>query len=451
MIGFPFDSHVEFDKDGNIHYDRAITSEPYRKLLKELFTTGIMPTDSSCYQVTTGTDMNVIVQAGFAMVEGLMKLEEENRTIAVQASDSTYDRIDTVVLRLDDNDDMRICDLYVVQGIPSENPVRPELTREGSIYELGLADLFITKNATQILASKITDTRYDEERCGVVRSIAEYDTTFIYNQVQSDLHEFKTEEEAIFASWSTEQRAQFVAWFETIRGILDEDMAGHLQNEIDSIKVSLTDVGISLLESNWVAQDDGTYKQDINVEGLSGESAPIILLNSAGGIPNLDELATYNLLSAVTTADGVMTFIASAKPEHSISVVAKGVVADSNSAIAELATLTREVDKLSNDVAKIQQEGAMVALDYDNPIKTLTGGDTYTATETCYLVGTFLPENEVDCKVKIGNTVVCTATYSYNARIMTSADVYRKLTKGDVVVQTAGSGLSILKPKVLVD
>lgn len=223
MIGFPFDSHVTYESDGTPVYDRAISSEPLRNLLHKLFTDGILPDVSTNLQVVAGSGMNVVVKAGFAIVQGCLKLEENDRTLAIQASSATNDRIDTVVLRLNSNDDQRYCDLYIREGTPATNPVRPNLVRSDSVYELGLADIFVTKTITSITQSKITDTRYEAERCGVISSLSEYDTTTIYSQVQADLKEFK----------DTEQ-ADFLAWYENIKNILDESTAGHLQNEIDA-------------------------------------------------------------------------------------------------------------------------------------------------------------------------------------------------------------------------
>lgn len=230
MLAFPFDSRVEVVENPITHepetqFDRAVSSQPMRHLMRKLFTTGIMPDLSDNYLVSAGTDgMTVVVHSGFAVVDGGLALETEDRTLEVTAADTTLDRIDTVVLRWNENVDVRTADLYVVSGTPSANPVRPELQRGESIYEIGLADIFITRSVATITNEKITDTRYEAERCGVVRSISEYDTTYIYQQVQADLASFKANEQA-----------EFVAWFESIQDILDENVAAHLQSEIDDL------------------------------------------------------------------------------------------------------------------------------------------------------------------------------------------------------------------------
>jgi hypothetical protein len=150
----------------------------------------------------------------------------------------------------------------VLKGTSGSTPVRPELTRNDSIYELGLADLYITKNTTSISADRITDTRLDTQRCGVVSSISEFDTSAFYDQIEADLAHFKSENEAdfeawvngqenTFATWSSTQRSAFETWFAGIRDILDEDTAGHLQGEIETLQSSLgvTNNNVSALQT----------------------------------------------------------------------------------------------------------------------------------------------------------------------------------------------------------
>lgn len=242
MIGFPFDSHVTFESDGTPVYDRAITSAPLRKLIAKLLTDGILPNPSTNLQVEAGSGMNVVVNPGFAICAGGLKLEENQRTLAIQAADSNYDRIDTVVLRWNDNDSERICDLYIVEGIPAASPLRPELTRTESIWELGLADLFVNKNSSAISNQRITDTRYETARCGIISAISEFDTTTLYQQVQADLAGFKASEQA-----------DFITWFNDIKGQLSEDAALNLQKQIGTLESLKTEVKTNLVNAlNWV-------------------------------------------------------------------------------------------------------------------------------------------------------------------------------------------------------
>lgn len=257
MIGFPLDSHVTYDTDGIPAYDRAITSAPLRKLIKNMFSDGVLPNPSTNMQVAAGTGMNVIVYPGFACCNGCMKLEESQRTLAVQASNTAYDRIDTVVLRLNDNDSERICDFYILEGTPATSPVRPTLTRSESVWELGLADLFIAKNSTALSNQRITDTRYETARCGIMSSISRFDTTTLYNQIRADLENFQNV-----------SQADFTDWFEDIKGQLSEDPAGNLQNQIGLLLSLETAVKTSVVDAiNWLKEkQDGLSSKIEDVE-----------------------------------------------------------------------------------------------------------------------------------------------------------------------------------------
>lgn len=231
------DSHVTWTTDPDTgammpEFDRAVTSEPLREYIKGVITNGVLPNPSTNLQVSAGTDgMTVIVSAGFCVIEGGLAIETSERTLEVTAADSTYDRIDTVVARWDSNDSTRAVDLHIKAGVPASSPTRPSLTRDGSVYELGLADVFVTKNVATITSEKITDTRYESARCGVCSSIAEWDTTTIYQQVQADLASFKSGEQA-----------EFLTWFDYMKDQLTEDAAGQLQTEIDSLQSEVDDM-----------------------------------------------------------------------------------------------------------------------------------------------------------------------------------------------------------------
>lgn len=281
---FPMDSRVTYDAEGRPSYDRAVSSKPLRSLIRKLFTTGVMPNPSDTCQVRAGGDgMTLIVSPGLAVLEGGLYLEDAARTLSVTAADPTFDRIDTVVLRWNENDSVRDCDLHVVAGVPAKNPVRPALTREGSIYEIGLADIFVTKAVATITNEKITDTRMESARCGIVSSVSEWDTTTIYQQIQGELAKFKSDEEVAFANW-----------FDYMKDQLTEDAAGRLQTEVDDVRGQIhtnllnptlettTASGVTITNNN-----DGTFTLNGTATGTSGGNVWFNLFG-AGIRPSLD-------------------------------------------------------------------------------------------------------------------------------------------------------------------
>lgn len=191
MRSFPFDSEVTYDELGNPSFDRGVDSSILADFLHLMFGDGVFPNPSTGLQVTTSeNDMSVVVLPGNCMIQGRMGIEEYERELVFEASGTSYDRIDSVVARLNTNYDYRDIDLYVVKGTEASVPAAPDLTRTGGIYEIRLANVFIAKNTTVITAERITDTRLTSE-CGIVTSNPNpVDTNTIFDQYQAALNEY---------------------------------------------------------------------------------------------------------------------------------------------------------------------------------------------------------------------------------------------------------------------
>lgn len=230
MRSFPWDSLV-IGKDKQYGFpiiDRPSSAESLREVYKTFFSNGVFLNDRDAFQVTPSDGMNVIVAAGKCGIEGTIGWEEFSRALAVQASSDTADRIDTVVLRWNANISVRNIDLYVKTGVPQEVPVRPTLTRNETVWELGIADIFVAKGTGAISQARITDTRLQTERCGAVTPFATIDTTTFYNQIQAAIDERMAELE--------EQTKKAV---DLAQQAIDETLAGNLQKQIDENKSSI--------------------------------------------------------------------------------------------------------------------------------------------------------------------------------------------------------------------
>lgn len=199
MIGYPLDSHVVFN-DGVPEYDRAISSAPLRELYRSLYSDGVLPNVASNMQVqyvgstrVAGTvegdteTYNVVVNAGFGIVAGCLKLQESFYGLTMSVADTSQPRVDTVVLRLDDNDTVRSCDFHIVQGIPAANPVAPTLTRNSSVWEIGLANLYKPPVVSTSNPVVVTDTRSDPTRCGFIYSLVGAATEVVEGRLRSNV------------------------------------------------------------------------------------------------------------------------------------------------------------------------------------------------------------------------------------------------------------------------
>lgn len=209
-----FTSHAT-TTDGVTTYDRALTASQMRAMNKALIGSGVYADPATTLMVSATSGMVVSVAIGKAWVEGAYYELDEAVTFTVATASGTNKRIDTIVLRFDDSDATRAVNLVLVTGTAdaSASPTAP--VREGTTYDLVLAQIEVGKGVTSITAADIKDTRFDNDLCGQVTGVLDQiTTTGLFTQYQS----------------------QFETWFANIRNQLSTDAAGNLQNQISDLK-----------------------------------------------------------------------------------------------------------------------------------------------------------------------------------------------------------------------
>lgn len=220
MISFPFDSQMTgTDAAGLPLYDRASSSDDLARLFASFFTNGIF---APVGFEPTVSGMVLRIGPGDCLINGRYGYEAGIRSFILETAGS-LPRIDTAVLRLNLETAVRSIDIYVKTGTPASVPQVPALTREGSIWELGICNIRVNANVSSVNQSNVTDTRLNTNRCGtVVQTMKSFDTQGLYAQVQADMAEFKAEEQAAFD-----------AWFQLAKNTLGEDSAGNLLNLVN--------------------------------------------------------------------------------------------------------------------------------------------------------------------------------------------------------------------------
>ena len=125
------------------------------------------------FAVSISGELSLTVSAGQAWVrpsrfKGRSIIMEQPTTLAMTAADPVRTRIDRVVLRYDAA--ARQTRLQVLEGTPdSASPAAPAITRTALVYDLCLAEITRPAGSTAITAANLTDTRTDEDVCGVMR------------------------------------------------------------------------------------------------------------------------------------------------------------------------------------------------------------------------------------------------------------------------------------------
>ena len=196
----------------SINHDRVYDASDVASFLSKFFTNGVF---NNSLLVSANDNMTVNVAIGNANINGYGYENTESLTLDIDEADSELGRIDSVIVRLDLTN--RKITTEILQGQYASSPSQPTITRTGNIYDLRLANISIPAGATRITAEQITDTRFGSDCGNVVQAVQYLDTAEIFAQYE----------------------AYFNSWFAELQDELDSSQAGHLQNEINDIRLSL--------------------------------------------------------------------------------------------------------------------------------------------------------------------------------------------------------------------
>ena len=260
MNAFPFDSQlIGYDDNGMPLYDRASNAEEFARLLHAFLTDGVFGAEMC--EVLEAGGMAAQVGIGNMMIQGRYGYISQPETVNFAAANATNPRIDTVVLRLDLSSDVNNIVTAVVTGAPSSTPVAPLLTRDGTIWELGIADVLIPANSSAVYQANITDTRLDDARCGIVAAVLSDFDTSVY-------------------------QAQFEAIIKRIQA--------DLQAVYDGVeKVNLIERSAVLLADNWFIDIEAPCHQTVEVEGVLGADRAIVDCDLSAAI-TAEEMTSIN-------------------------------------------------------------------------------------------------------------------------------------------------------------
>ena len=182
LTAFPMDSQVTgMGDDGLPVYDRAFDSTDLREVYKTYFSNGYFAEVGTSMHVKAASGMTATVETGKVNIQGTLGFMTEDATVTFAAAGDAA-RVDTVVARLDLSVEKRVIELDVLKGEEGVTTA-PSLTRDSTVWELGLADVTIPANSTAIKDENVKDTRLDTTRCGVVNPFAKLDTDSLFAQV----------------------------------------------------------------------------------------------------------------------------------------------------------------------------------------------------------------------------------------------------------------------------
>lgn len=122
--------------------------------------------------------------------KGISVCCKESTVLEVPAADNTLGRIDRVVLQFDA--DANLTTLKLKTGTSSADPQPPAILQNHRQYELGLCTISVPAGSATVTAADVTDTRADEDVCGVMRDgVTSIPTAELLKQAQARIAELE--------------------------------------------------------------------------------------------------------------------------------------------------------------------------------------------------------------------------------------------------------------------
>ena len=220
--------------------DRKYNTVQMSQIFDGIIADGVYSTIYNQFAVSINEGMTLQVDTGRAWFDHAWILNDSILLLTADASEILFDRIDAVVIEIDHSDMVRMGTIKIVKGTPSATPSKPTLTKTDTVKQYPLSYYTVRSGSTEIAAADIENAVGTSE-CPFVTGVvsvmnidmlisqwgAQWEAWFnsTTNKGESDLNQ-----------WFTEMKYEFELWFNELQGILDDNVAANLANEILELK-----------------------------------------------------------------------------------------------------------------------------------------------------------------------------------------------------------------------
>lgn len=202
----------------SLNGDRKYSAKQISELFDGLIGDGVFTSIGDALAVSVGGGMNIIVGTGRAWFNHTWTYNDAPLILQVDQSEIALNRVDSVVLEVNSDDDVRANTIKIVKGVPSSEPVATELVRNEFVNQYPLAYIYVSAGVTEITSANIENT------------IGSSDCPFVTGILET------VDIDTLLAQWDGE----FHDWMQQLEDILDEDTAGNLLNLIEAHKAENT-------------------------------------------------------------------------------------------------------------------------------------------------------------------------------------------------------------------
>ena len=248
---------VSYGFYNSIKGDRKYNALEMSSIFDGIIVDGVYMSIGDALNVKSSGGMGITVGIGRAWFNHTWTLNDSLLPLTLANSDVLLNRIDAIVLEVNNNTEVRKNTIKILKGTPSSKPVKPTMTEGELLNQHPLAYISIPAGATSISQSNI-ENAVGTSACpyvtGVLKGMdidklvaqwgaqwAEWlsSNTDAWKAFMSDnTNEWKSFMAKNKNEWSAlinGNTSEFETWFEHMKDQLSEDAAGNLQLQVDNL------------------------------------------------------------------------------------------------------------------------------------------------------------------------------------------------------------------------
>lgn len=224
------------------NHDRTYRAEEFNRIFEGIIADGIFSTIGNAFVVEPrGGNLEITVGKGRAWFDNTWTNSETPLILEIREPAPVLPRKDLVVIEINKEDRQNY--IKIIDGTPSEEPVRPNLIKTEDITQYPLAELNIGKGSEFVSISydDIVDLRGTEETpysSGILQQLTIEELLANWEKQISETKELLTYDEK---KWMDETKAEVLAWYHDLQIVIDDNLAIKLRQEMTETKTYCDD------------------------------------------------------------------------------------------------------------------------------------------------------------------------------------------------------------------
>ena len=250
----------------SLNGDRKYNAEQMSAIFDGLIIDGVFASIGGIFAVKAAGGLTVNVSPGKAWFDHTWTLNDSILPLTAPEAEVLLDRIDAVILEVDQTESVRENSIRIIKGTPASTPENPVLTNEGTVHQHPLCYIFRkhgTQAITQADITPMVGTEATPFVTGILQTVSldellgkwqdeldrfvaaqsgkvdqwiedeEADLNLWFENMKADLQK----EKDLLDQWVASEEADFLAWFGRMKTQLSGDVAGNLQLSIDKEEI----------------------------------------------------------------------------------------------------------------------------------------------------------------------------------------------------------------------